>query len=121
MVRADGLHTDAPFSEDLSVHQWPHFSTELPFNGTTAAAMGTENININICLYTYHVHTCVLTHISLKCLWFLRMEKGENCVNQKYPKSHLLPWLIFRVSWASVLESLWGPAELTRRLLVFLP
>lgn len=63
MVRADGLHTDAPFSEDLSVHQWPHFSTEFPFNGTTAAAMGTENININTCLYTCHVHTCTHTHI----------------------------------------------------------
>ena len=59
--------------------------------------------------------------MSLKCLWFLRMEKGENCTNKKCPKGHLPPWLIFRGSWALILESLWGPAERTLCLLVFLP
>ena len=59
--------------------------------------------------------------MSLKCLWFLRMEKGENCTNKKCPKDHLPPWLIFRGSWALILESLWGPAERTLCLLLFLP
>lgn len=65
MVRADDPRTDAPFPEDLSVHQWPHFSTELPFTGTTAAAMGTENISINIHVRIHTMYTHVYSHTCL--------------------------------------------------------
>lgn len=68
MVRADGPHTDAPFPEDLSVHQWPHFSTE-PFTGTTAAAMGTENVDINthVCVHTMYTHVYSHTYLLSAC------------------------------------------------------
>ena len=81
MVRADGPDIDAPFPEDPSVHQWPHFSTELPFTSTTAAAVGTKNIDINIhvCVYTMYTHMCTHTHIFKVLVVSEDGERGKLC------------------------------------------